>query len=88
MIGSILGSVDAAAQGKLGKVVHGPFISAAMNDKKKNMHDASMEALRVGASLAPIEGEGANDWALEAYVHCLVGELDESEFKVSSHHAI
>jgi cytoskeleton-associated protein 5 len=88
LIGSILGSADAAAQGKLGKVVYGPLINAAMNDNKKNMHDATMESLRVGTSLAPIEGEGANDQALEAFIHCLVGELDESEFKVSSHHAV
>ena len=82
LIGTILGSVDGVSQGKLGKVVYGPIINAAMNDKKKIMHDAAMEALRSGTSLAPLEGEGPNVHALDAFIHCLVGELDESEFKV------
>lgn len=85
LIGSILGHVDAASQGKLGKIVYAPLINSAMNDNKKNMHDASMEALRVGTSLAAIEGEGPNDYALEPFIHCLAGELGESEFKVSFH---
>jgi hypothetical protein len=84
LIGSILSSVDATSQGKLGKIVFGPLINSAMNDSRKIMHDASMEALRVGTSLAPLEGEGPNDQALESFIASLAGELDESEFKVSS----
>ena len=83
LIGTILGSVDSSAQGKLGKVVYGALLNGAMNDKKKNMHDAAMEALRVGTSMAPIEGEGPNGDAMESYINCLVSELSESEFKVS-----
>lgn len=84
LIGCILSSVDAASQGKLGRVVYAPLINAAMNDKKKNMHDAAMEALRVGTSLAALEGEGPNEQALESFVVALAGELDESEFKVGA----
>jgi hypothetical protein len=82
IIGSILASVDKSSQGKLGKVVYAPLINAAMNDSKKVMHDAAMEALRFGTSIAAIEGEGPNDLSLEAFVVALAGELNESEFKV------
>jgi hypothetical protein len=83
LIGQILGAVDMNTQGKMGKVVYPPLINAAMNDNKKNMHDAAMEALSIGTSLAPLEGEGLNEQSLEAFVNALVGELEESEFKVS-----
>jgi hypothetical protein len=83
LIGQILGAVDMATQGKLGKVVYAPLINAAMNDNKKNMHDAAMQALSSGTSLAPLEGDGLNEQSLEAFVNALVGELEESEYKVS-----
>ena len=82
LIGSILSSVDKVSQGRMGKIVYGSLINAAMHDNKKNMHDAAMESLTVGTSLAPLEGEGLNEQSLEAFVNALVGELEESEFKV------
>ena len=83
LIGMVLASVDAAAQGKLGKVAYGALINSAMNDNRKVMHDACMEALTASTSLAKMEGDGPNELALEPYVVALVGELDESDLKVS-----
>lgn len=83
LIGAILGSVEGDAQGKLGKVVYAPLINAAMNDSRKIMHDASMEALVVGTSIPTLKGEGPNEQSLEAYIVALTGELEESEFKAS-----
>lgn len=82
LIGIILSKVDAPSQGRLGRVVYSPIINAAMNDKKKNMHDAAMEALQVGTSLPALEGGGPNEGSIEPYVAALVVEMDESEFKV------
>jgi cytoskeleton-associated protein 5 len=82
IIGSILGAVDKEAQAKLGKVVYAPLINCAMNDSKKNMHDAAIESLRAGTSMAPLEGGGPNEFALESFVIALTGELTESELKV------
>ena len=82
LIGSILGASDVNAQGKLGKVVYAPLINAAMNDGKKNMHDAALEALRVGTSVPALEGKGINEHSMESFVVALVAELGESEFKV------
>ena len=84
LIGLILGASDTAAQAKLGKIVYSPLINAAMNDNKKNMHDAALEALRVGASVPALEGNGPNQDAMEPFVVALVTELGESEFKVCS----
>ena len=83
IIGAILGASDVSSQGKLGKVVYGPLINAAMNDGKKNMHDAALEALRVGTSIPALEGSGPNEHAMESFVVALVAELGESEFKVN-----
>jgi len=74
---------DSSAQAKLGKVVYGPLINSAMNDSRKVMHDACMEALVLGTSLPKLEGTGPNDLSLENFIVGLVGELDESDFKVS-----
>ena len=84
LLGSILSHVDAQSQGKLGKVVYRPLINSAMNENKKVMHDAAMEALRAGTSLHALEGECVNILALEAFVAALAVELDDSEYKVSS----
>jgi hypothetical protein len=84
LLGSVLSSVDASAQAKLGKLVYAPLINSAMNENKKMMHDAAMEALRTGTSLHALEGEGVNNQALLPFVSGLAAELDESEYKVSS----
>lgn len=84
LIGSILSATDAPSQAKLGKVVYGPLINAAMNDSRKVMHDACMEALSVGTSLPKFEGGGLNELSMEPFIVSLVGELDESDFKVGT----
>ncbi|OEU12196.1 ARM repeat-containing protein [Fragilariopsis cylindrus CCMP1102] len=81
LIGLVLSSVEGEAQGKLGKVVYAPVMNAAMNDKRKVMNDAAMEALQKSISIPEIEGEGFNEHSLEPFVVALIGELDESEFK-------
>jgi len=81
LIGLILGSVEGEAQGKLGKVVYAPIMNAAMNDKRKVMHDAAMEALQNSVSIPEIKGGGLNEQSLEPFVIALTGALDESEFK-------
>ena len=83
LIGSILGSVEGEAQGKLGKVVYASLINGAMNDNRKIMNDASMEALRVGTSVPAIQGEGLNEHSLEPFIVALTSELEESEFKAA-----
>ena len=82
LIGVIMSATDATSQAKLGKVVYGSLINSAMNDSRAVMHDACMEALKLGTSLPQAEGGGTNVQALEPFLIGLVGELDESDFKV------
>ena len=81
LIGLLLGSVEGEAQGKLGKLVYGPIMNAAMNDKRKVMNDAAIEALKKGISIPEIKGEGLNENSLEQFVIALTAQLDGSEFK-------
>ena len=82
LLGTVLSTVDAAAQAKLGRVVYPPLITSAMNENKKMMHDAAMEALEKATSLHPIEGEGVNRQAIIPFVSALAMVLDDSEYKV------
>jgi hypothetical protein len=82
LIGVILSATDPASQARLGKVVYAPLINSAMNDSRMIMHDACMEALKIGTSLPKLQGGGPNVQALEPFLLGLVGELDESDFKV------
>lgn len=82
IIGSILSSVDRGSQAKLGKVVYASLVNAVMNDNRKPMREASLEALKVGTQLSPLEGTGPNELSLEPLMVALVGELGESELKV------
>ena len=81
VIGLVLGSMEGEAQGKLGKLVYGPIMNAAMNDKRKVMNDAAVEALKKGISIPEVKGEGLNEHSLETFVVALIGELNGSEFK-------
>jgi len=81
IVGALLGAVDKTAQAKLGKIVYGSLINAAMNDIKKPMRDACLEALRSGITSSSLDGGGLNDEALEALVTCLVGEVNESSVR-------
>ena len=82
IIGSILGSVDTVSQAKLGKIVFAPLVSAVMNDNRKPMRDASMEAIRMGTMASSFEGGEPNTSSLESLMVAVVGELNDSEFKV------
>lgn len=82
LLGTVLSLVEAPEQAKLGRVVYAPLINSAMNENKKMMHDAAMEALRKSTSLHPTEGEGINSQAIIPFVSALAMVLDESEFKV------
>lgn len=83
LLGMILSKTDAVSQGKLGKVIFQALINSAMNDNRKIMHEACMVALRESTTLAKLEGEGPSEPALEPFIVGLVGELDESDYKVS-----
>lgn len=81
-IAAILSSVDSIAQAKFGKIVYGPLISAAMNDNKKIMRDASLEALTTGTMKLEIEGGGVNISSMEPFMNACATELMESGQKV------
>lgn len=83
VIGGMLSSVDKATQAKIGKIVFGPLITAAMNDIKKPMRDASLEALKAGTTVASLDGGGINAEALEEFVVALVNEVNERSSRVS-----
>lgn len=82
LLGTVLSLVDDATQAKLGKVVYAPLINSAINENKKTMHDACMEALQQATSLHPMQGEGINSQVIVPFVSALAMVLDESEFKV------
>lgn len=84
IIGSILGSVDSASQAKLGKIVYAPLVNAVMNDNRKPMREASLEAIRLGTTASSVEGGEPNSLSLESLMVAVVGELSESEYKVRS----
>jgi hypothetical protein len=79
----LLSLVDKTSQAKLGKLLYAPLIAGAMNDIKKPMRDACLEALRVGTSASSIDGGGINEEALEAFVAALVAEVNETSIRVS-----
>jgi len=81
VIGLVLNAAEGEAQGKLGKVVYGPIMNAAMGDKRKVMNDAAMEALQKGTSIPEINGEGINKDSAEPLVAALTAQLDKSDFK-------
>lgn len=83
-IASILNSVDSSSQAKLGKVVYASLIHAGMNDNKKVVRDAALEALDRGTNIADIDGGGVNPKAMEPLIAGFVSESEESEFKVST----
>ena len=83
-IAHILNSIDSSAQSKLGKIVFGPLINAAMNDNKKLMRDAAMDALEKSTRKLDTEGGGSNPFSMESFMSSMVGELEDSEFKIKA----
>lgn len=83
VISALLTSVDKATQAKLGRIVYAPLINASMNDIKKAMREATLEALRSGTIASALEGGGINEEALEPFVAALVAEVNEASARVS-----
>ncbi len=81
-IAAILSSVDGPAQGKLGKIVYKSLIAAAMNENKKIMRDASIDALKNATMKSEIDGGGINKFAMEPFMNAFATELNESGVKV------
>lgn len=79
---TILNAVDASSQVALGKIVYGPLFRAAMNDNKKIVRDAALEALNTGTLLNDLNGGGINSSAMEPLIAGFVSELEQSEYKV------
>jgi hypothetical protein len=86
-IATILNSVDASAQPSLGRIVYGPLLRAAMNDNKKNVRDAALEALKRGTFVNDMAGGGVNISSMESIIAGFVSELEQSEYKVRVHTA-
>jgi hypothetical protein len=86
LVGSLLSSVDKVSQAKLGKLVLPSLINEAMNDIKKPMRDAALEAIRTSITASQLDGGGLNVLALEALVAALVSEVNEAAIRVSLYH--
>jgi hypothetical protein len=83
VIGLLLSLVDQRDQPKLGKLVYAPLINCVMNDIKKPMRDASLEALRQATARPSLDGGGINTESLEGFITSLVGEVSEKSIRVS-----
>lgn len=83
IIAGLLSVVDKTTQAKLGRLVYAPLTNAAMNDIKKPMRDAALEALRSGTMASELLGGGINEEALEPFLAALVGEVTEASARVS-----
>lgn len=83
VIGALLSVVDKPTQAKLGRLVYAPLINASMNDIKKPMRDATLQALRSGTMASELVGGGINEETLEPFVTALVGEVNETSARVS-----
>lgn len=82
-ISSILNSIDATSQAKLGKLVYSSLIHAGMSDNKKIVRDAAIEALINGTLLTELEGGDVNPTAMEPLIAAFASEVEDSEYKVS-----
>jgi len=81
LVGILLNSVDYTFQPKLGRIVYGPLLNIAMNDSKKNVRDAVMQALTIGVEKSEIDGGGINDMTMEVFLGAFISELNKSENK-------
>lgn len=83
IIGSFLLLINEQDQAKLGKLVYNSLIKCVMNDIKKPMRDASLEALLNGTTRSSLSGGGINPAALEQLVIAFVDEVNEKSVRVS-----
>jgi hypothetical protein len=81
--GSLLAIVDKLSQAKLARLVFAALINSAMNDIKKPMRDAALDAIRTGIAASSLDGGGLNELSLEALVSAIVGEVNEAAVRVS-----
>jgi hypothetical protein len=81
--GSLLAIVDKLSQARLARLVFAALINSAMNDIKKPMRDASLDAIRTGIAASSLDGGGLNELSLEALVSAIVGEVNEAAIRVS-----
>uniref|UniRef100_A0A7S3Q8W0 TOG domain-containing protein n=1 Tax=Chaetoceros debilis TaxID=122233 RepID=A0A7S3Q8W0_9STRA len=80
-ISSILNSIDATSQAKLGKLVYSSLIHAGMSDNKKITRDAAIEALIKGTLQTELDGGGVNPTAMEPLIAAFASEVEDSEYK-------
>ena len=57
-------------------------MSAAINDNKRPMREASLNALALGTQKSELEGGGTNELAMTSMMNPLVVALADSEYKV------
>ncbi len=84
-IASILNSIDANSQPKLGKIVYASLIKAGMSDNKNIVRDAALEALKKGTLLSEIDGGSVNTKSMEPLIAAFSSEVGDSEYKVRQH---
>lgn len=82
VIGSLLSVTDAHAQAKLGRIVHSPLINGAVNDIKKPVREASLDALIASTTLSSFEGGEINKEAVEGFLAALADEINDTSLKV------
>ena len=75
--------MDQTFQPKLGKLVFGPLILGLMNDIKKPMRAACLEAIKLGTSIADIDGGGCSTESLATLLVAAADVITESSVKVS-----
>lgn len=77
----MLNSVDSQSQSKLGRIVYGPLINAALSDNKKIVRDACLDALQKGTMRSEVSGNNPNCDAAEPLISAFVTEVEETDFK-------
>ena len=83
VVGDLLSKVDKPTQARLGKIVYSGLISSTMNDIKKPMRDASLNALNRGVHASNLDGSGLNAEAIEGFLGALVEEVNEASARAS-----
>ena len=82
LIGKVLGSLDAIAQGKLAKLAFYQLLSPALTDNRKPMRETCIVALKQATDKLAIEGGGKNPAAVEALLLPVSTLLKETQYKV------
>lgn len=84
VIGLLLSKVDKSTQAKLCKIFFAPLINASMNDIKKPMRDACLDAIRSGTSISSLDdGDRLNAETLDNFIAAFVNEVGEASCRVS-----